>query len=44
MSKGQRGNKEAKKPKKLPSVVKPAVPDDKAPGVTGLAASPTKKK
>jgi hypothetical protein len=44
MSKGQRGNKEAKKPKKAQSGVKPVVPDERLPGVTGLAPGPTKKK
>jgi len=44
MSKGQRGNKEAKKPKKVQPAVRPVAPTDKTPGVTGPVAGPWKKK
>jgi hypothetical protein len=44
MSKGQRGNKEAKKPKKVKSAVKPVVSGDAIPIATGPAAAPLKKK
>ena len=44
MSKGQRGNKEAKKPKKATPAVKPVAPSDTTPRVSGFAAGPMKKK
>jgi hypothetical protein len=38
MSKGQRGNKEAKKPKKLPAPIQPPATAEPAPVVTTKAA------
>lgn len=44
MSKGQRGNKEAKKPKKLPGA-KPVTPGEMPTlGASGAAPTPMKKK
>jgi len=43
MSKGQRGNKEAKKPKKAPVPAKPLAPDDSATKETPAAPSRFKK-
>jgi len=43
MSKGQRGNKEAKKQKKAPSEAKPLVPAGALPAVS-VAPNRTKKK
>ena len=43
MSKGQRGNKEAKKQKKAPSESKPLVPDGALPAVS-VAPTRMKKK
>jgi hypothetical protein len=44
MSKGQRGNKEAKKPKKVPATAKPQSPGDSASGVTAPASNTPKKR
>lgn len=44
MSKGQRGNKEAKKPKQAKPAVKPLAPNDTTPSATGIPARPLKKK
>ena len=44
MSKGQRGNKEAKKPKKGQSAVKPLAPTTVTPAVTGAVPDRLKKK
>jgi hypothetical protein len=43
MSKGQRGNKEAKKPKKAPAPAKPQAPGESTPGDTTAAPSRPKK-
>lgn len=43
MSKGQRGNKEAKKPKKSSAPVKPLAPSDSAPKETLAAPARLKK-
>ncbi|WP_280156034.1 hypothetical protein [Piscinibacter sp. XHJ-5] len=43
MSKGQRGNKEAKKPKKAPAPAKPLAPDDSTPRETPSAPARHKK-
>lgn len=40
MSKGQRGNKEAKKPKQAPAVVKPKAPIIEAPAVARAILAP----
>jgi len=44
MSKGQRGNREAKKPKKAPSTAKPQLPGDATPGATSPASNVLKKR
>ena len=44
MSKGQRGNKEAKKPKKAPSESKPLAPADALQAVASMAPNRMKKK
>jgi hypothetical protein len=43
MSKGQRGNKEAKKQKKAPAPVKAMAPGGSIPAVATVAPSPPKK-
>jgi hypothetical protein len=43
MSKGQRGNKEAKKPKKAPAPAKPLAPSGLTPISVNRAALPGKK-
>jgi len=44
MSKGRRGNKEAKKPKQVQSAAKPLSPASVTPVVTGMAPDRLKKK
>lgn len=44
MSKGQRGNKEAKKPKQAKPTVKPLTPNDTTPSAARVPALPLKKK
>ena len=44
MSKGQRGNKEAKKPKKLRPAVKPVLSEGATPSAGSVAVSPQRKK
>lgn len=44
MSKHQRGNKEAKKPKKLAPVVKPLLPGDALPAVSPAPSDRPKRK
>jgi hypothetical protein len=43
MSKGQRGNKEAKKQKKAPTPLKATAPGGSIPAVATVAPSPLKK-
>jgi hypothetical protein len=43
MSKGQRGNKEAKKPKKAPAPAKPVLPAGELASRSGPAAAPRLK-
>lgn len=44
MSKGQRGNKEAKKPRKVHPPIKPASPSDSMPTVTNAVPERLKRK